>query len=163
MQTFLPYPDFEKSAAVLDRNRLNAMRRESKMVLTIIRKTKSGETNRFINQPLLKQWYGYEDALLMYRRAVMLEWQKRGYKNSDEIPQEIDFNVPNWFGDNIYHYQMQVVLCRKAYEHEIKNKPLPSKYDYRLIFQIDKNVYTDISKNTYHYVVSDRYFSKIGF
>ena len=92
MQTFLPFPDFTMSAFILDRNRLNAMRRESKMVLSIIRKTKSGETNRFINQPLLKQWYGYEDALLMYRRAIMLEWSKRGYMNSEEIPELIKFN-----------------------------------------------------------------------
>ncbi len=45
MQTFLPYPDFEKSAKVLDRLRLNKQRSETLDILRTLFGDKQGWKN----------------------------------------------------------------------------------------------------------------------
>lgn len=132
MQTFLPYADFEQSARILDRQRLNAMRRESKAILTFLGMISAGNM-KFINQPIVKQWYGYRPALLMYQRAIILEWIARGYNNNMDIPdKDMGYEQPGWLGHKPYHYSHKAVLVKKAkYQHALSGKPLEDKYDYR--------------------------------
>lgn len=98
MQTFLPYPDFAKSAAALDNRRLGKQRVE---VLQIL-KALSGETEAWQNHPAVKMWCGHEYSLVTYSLVICNEWVKRGYKDTctDKILSlgSKYFRIP----DNIY-------------------------------------------------------------
>lgn len=101
MQTFLPYPDFYQSAAVLDRRRLGKQRVETmqimqaltgkKLIKTVVHRgeilTLSPSEWRLVdakpgwmNHSATRMWRGYEHVLLEYQKAVVYEWtQVRGY------------------------------------------------------------------------------------
>lgn len=78
MQTFLPYPDFGRSARVLDRRRLGKQRVEVKQILRALRNPSSG----WRNHPAVRMWRGHEYSLLSYGVAVCSEWRSRGYRDS---------------------------------------------------------------------------------
>lgn len=109
MQTFLPYPDFIKSASVLDKRRLGKQRVETlqimqaifgqRLVTTYARETENEEviistlepSNWFFermpnrgwrNHPAVRMWVGYERGLWLYQQAVCTEWIRRGYKDT---------------------------------------------------------------------------------
>ena len=77
MQTFLPYPEFDKSAAVLDRQRLGKQRVEAYQIIRAIT-VGSG----WSNHPIVKMWTGFENALKLYSKAIITEWIRRGYRNN---------------------------------------------------------------------------------
>ena len=83
MQTFLPYPDFQKSLEVLDYRRLGKQRVEAKQILNVLldRTTTKG----WRNHPITKMWVGYEDALKVYFNMCVKEWIHRGYNNTMEL------------------------------------------------------------------------------
>ena len=61
MQTFLPYPDIEKSLECLDRLRLGKQRVEAYQILNILlNRTK---TKEWRNHPAVKMWEGHTNAL----------------------------------------------------------------------------------------------------
>lgn len=62
MQTFLPYPDFTESAAVLDRDRLGKQRVEALEVLRGPTVPGCG----WRNHPAARMRIGYEEALVRY-------------------------------------------------------------------------------------------------
>lgn len=78
MQTFLPYPDFEESAACLDNKRLGKQRVE---VLQIL-KALTGESKGWMNHPATKMWRGSELHLIDYGMYICREWRKRGFKDT---------------------------------------------------------------------------------
>ena len=78
MQTFLPYPDFKKSAEVLDFRRLGKQRVEAYQVL----RTLLGISDGWKNHPCTKMWKGYEGALKEYGLDFCAEWVKREYKDT---------------------------------------------------------------------------------
>ena len=78
MQTFLPYPDFVRSASVLDRQRLGKQRVEAKQIYLALTQPGYGWTNH----PAVKMWHGHKDALAHYGKTICLEWRKRGYKDT---------------------------------------------------------------------------------
>lgn len=78
MQTFLPYPDFELSARLLDRQRLGKQRVEAMQILQAL----TGESKGWANHPATRMWEGHEKALAEYMGAMCKEWVKRGYKNT---------------------------------------------------------------------------------
>lgn len=78
MQTFLPYPDFAKSASVLDRQRLGKQRVEAYQILRAL----VGASTGWRNHPATKMWVGYEFSLAEYTIAMCDEWTRRGYKDS---------------------------------------------------------------------------------
>ena len=84
MQTFLPYPDFEQSAAVLDRARLGKQRVETMQLMNAMLRQYLGESvSGWINHPAKRMWDGYAWALLQYQIAVISEWVRvRGYKDT---------------------------------------------------------------------------------
>jgi hypothetical protein len=61
MQTFLPYPDLQKSVQCLDYKRLGKQRVEALQILNILRgkPTKSGKSYKgYINHPIVNMWKG---------------------------------------------------------------------------------------------------------
>lgn len=113
MQTFLPYPDFEKSAKVLDFRRLGKQRGEA---LTIIRAIEVG--NGWSNHPATKMWKGYTQALKLYHDTIIKEWVDRGYENNMElydVKSPIEF--PPWLGDERLHRSHRSNLLRKDPEY----------------------------------------------
>ena len=113
MQTFLPYPDFARSARCLDTKRLGKQRVEAdQLVDTVL--IGSG----WSNHPAARMWSGYVAALVAYRNAVIDEWVRRGYRNSiivlwrPELPE-----LPPWFGREDFHSAHRAALLAKDYAH----------------------------------------------
>ncbi len=74
MQTFLPFPDFVRSAAVLDPPRLGKQRVENVQILRGL--TVAGHGYR--HHPAVKMWAGYEEALVRYGLIVASTWTETG-------------------------------------------------------------------------------------
>ena len=117
MQTFLPYPEFDKSAAVLDWERLGKQRVEA---YQIIRAITLG--NGWSNHPVVKMWTGFEDALKLYSNAMVEEWVRRGYRNSLEIYDLTGCGIayPWWLGIEEFHAAHRAALLAKNYGHYSK-------------------------------------------
>lgn len=78
MQTFLPYPDFAATAAVLDPRRLGKQRVEALQVLRAI--TVPGYGWR--HHPAATMWAGYEEALVRYGLEICDAWRAGGRADS---------------------------------------------------------------------------------
>lgn len=110
MQTFLPYPDFEQTARVLDYRRLGKQRLEAKQIYEIIR----GKPSRWAHHPAVKMWKGYHNCLAHYYNAILAEWIRRGYKNT-MLPMECSSPIgkPPWLGNEEFHRAHRSNLMRK--------------------------------------------------
>jgi len=117
MQTFLPYPDFQMCAKVLDRQRLGKQRIEALQIFKVIHGQKQG----WSNHPAVLMWAGYETSLRQYYNAMVTEWKRRGYLN--RMPLYTDSmellckRPPPWLGDPAFHASHQSNLIRKLPEH----------------------------------------------
>jgi Pyrimidine dimer DNA glycosylase len=114
MQTFVPVPWFEDSAAMLDRARLGKQRVETLQLL----KALAGETKGWVNHPAAKMWRGYENALVQYGLAMCDEWIKRGYADTcrDKIAAyayDAPIVMPVWWGRADVHASHRSNLLRK--------------------------------------------------
>ena len=80
MQTFLPYPDFKKSAQCLDNKRLGKQRVE---VLQLLQ-TFLPDYNKkgWLNHPARLMWKNNLPSLLFYGLTICEEWIKRGFKDT---------------------------------------------------------------------------------
>lgn len=116
MQTFLPSPDFTRSAQLLDRKRLGKQRLEAYQILRYIIDPIS---NGYASHPAVQQWRPYPDALRQYYNAIVAEWLKRGYKNTMPypLPHTPSPVYPPWLGDPSFHISHQSNLIRKDPEH----------------------------------------------
>jgi len=122
MQTFLPYPDFAKSASVLDYRRLGKQRVETWQILNAIR---NGTGWR--HHPAVKMWKEYESALVEYGIAICLEWVDRGYNDvmlgrflaMQIVTEKEGKNVvlPRWLENRRFHNSHRSNLLRKFPEH----------------------------------------------
>lgn len=117
MQTFLPYPDFDKSAAVLDRQRLGKQRVEA---YQIIRSITLG--NGWSHHPIVKMWAGFENALKLYSNAMVIEWISRGYRNNMELYNLTGCKIalPWWLGKDEFHASHRAALLAKNYDYYSK-------------------------------------------
>lgn len=115
MQTFLPVPDFKKSAKILDYRRLGKQRVEARQILQAL-KTGKG----WIHHPATKMWKGFELALIEYSNTMITEWISRGYKNTMKIIPVFSFSLPPWFGDAAFHASHRSNLLRKNKEYYSK-------------------------------------------
>lgn len=125
MQTFLPYADFEKSAAVLDNKRLGKQRVETLQIVKAITDPSYG----WQNHPAVKMWRGHGLMLLDYQFAICQEWSGRGYKDTCfEKTADVIFNggydycaddgtAPLWLGDESIHLSHRSNLLRKDSAH----------------------------------------------
>jgi len=118
MQTFLPYADFAKSAACLDRQRLGKQRVEC---LQILQSLTFG--SRWENHPAVKMWIGFEQALIDYGVAVCKEWKSRGYRDTCEekianfrsyYPKKVI--LPRFLGNESFHSSHRAALLHKDLE-----------------------------------------------
>lgn len=134
MQTFLPYPSFTQSAAVLDQRRLGKQRVE---VLQIL-KTLAGESEGWKNHPAVKMWRGYENALVVYGVLICNEWINRGFKDtcllkiSSYANKFESLRFPTWMYDERFHLSHQSNLIRKYPEYyQTKfGENVPNNLDY---------------------------------
>lgn len=136
MQTFLPFPSFQDSAHVLDRQRLGKQRVEAKQILN----TLLGRSTGWQNHPAVKMWRGFEPCLCVYGGIVSLEWQERGYKDQQylwfreqyaEISDGSLAPEPPWLGDEAFHSSHRAALLAKAPEwYEQFNWDEEAKIDY---------------------------------
>jgi hypothetical protein len=121
MQTFLPYPDFQKSAAALDPVRLGKQRVEALQTLRALVIPEYG----WQSHPAIRMWMGYVPALTLYGLAMVDEWTARGGADAtrDKIaefapqaahPAYIDkIPMPPWLGDDEFHLSHRSKLISK--------------------------------------------------
>ncbi len=115
MQTFLPYPDLQKSIECLDWRRLGKQRVEAMQILNIL--CKNRRKGGWVNHPAVKMWRGHTNALKHYMNLCIREWIKRGYNNT-MVQARIRNPVvyPDWFGDEEFHASHRSNLLRKDEE-----------------------------------------------
>jgi hypothetical protein len=119
MQTFLPYPDFARSATVLDDVRLGKQRVEAYQIVRSL----LGITQGWRHHPATKMWRGHENALIDYGIAMCAEWTARG--RADTVREKLaalrsadgPAGMPVWFGDPAFHAAHRSNLLRKDPAH----------------------------------------------
>lgn len=127
MQTFLPYEEYHKSAAVLDNARLGKQRVECLQIMKALAGYYS-KTNAWKNHPAVKMWRNYPLSLLAYGRIICLEWKKRGFKDTCEQKMFDIYNanfynkqdpsvLPPFLGDEAFHLSHRSNLLRKNEKH----------------------------------------------
>jgi len=120
VQTFLPFPSFRESAAILDSKRLGKQRVEAEQIARAIASPSYG----WQTHPAVQMWRGYFDALLAYRDAMIFEWVSRGYRNTMPYRAEKPlYEVPRWFGDEAFHLSHQSNLIRKMPSYYARHFP----------------------------------------
>ncbi|MGQ1795579.1 MSMEG_6728 family protein [Kocuria oceani] len=125
MQTFLPYPDFARSARALDRKRLGKQRVEALQVLRAATVPGYG----WYRHPATAMWTGHVPALVAYGRAMVDEWTARGGADStawqirefapeawDRYPDDGVAHPPPWLGDAAFHRSHRSKLLSKDEE-----------------------------------------------
>lgn len=132
MQTFLPYPDFQSSARILDLKRLGKQRIEALQILEINLTHKYQQDladeltiRPWENHPAVLMWRGYEHALCMYGIEICNEWSIRGCIDTCRVKfmdylQLADFTLPpdpHWIGNETFHLSHQSNLLRKDPQH----------------------------------------------
>jgi hypothetical protein len=132
VQTFLPYPDFARTAQVLDRRRLGAQRVEALQLLNAL--TVPGHGWR--HHPAAKMWRGYEEALGRYALTMCDAWTELGYADTvagtitGHLQERLGITkvrtqrqlarasaLPPWLGDEAFHRSHRSNLLRKDPEH----------------------------------------------
>jgi hypothetical protein len=126
LNTFLPYPDFIKSAQCLDYKRLGKQRVEAWQIYLALTKENYG----WKNHPIVKMWKGYELALLEYGLRISQEWKLRGYRDimCERFIVELEkykgdrgfIILPKWLGNRKFHSSMRSNLLRKDKEYYSK-------------------------------------------
>jgi hypothetical protein len=127
VQTFLPYPDFERSARALDRRRLGKQRVETIQVVRAL--TVPGYGWR--NHPAALMWKGHEEALGRYGLTCCAVWTELGFADTCAATIAADLRtagvvairteaelaaagaLPRWLGDDAFHRSHQSSLLRK--------------------------------------------------
>lgn len=132
MQTFLPYPDFDDSAAVLDVRRLGKQRVETIQVLRAL--TVPGYGWR--HHPAAAMWAGYEEALVRYGLQMCEQWCRTDRADTCATTLVTDLRatvgitevrpvaelagageLPPWLGDADLHRSHRSALVRKDPGH----------------------------------------------
>lgn len=126
MQTFLPYPDFVRSAAVLDLRRLGKQRVEALQVLRALSVAGYG----WRHHPVRKMWQGYPEALVCYGLTICQVWTGLGRPDTVAASLLAEFGparpqtelavageLPNWLGWPEFHRSHQSSLLRKDPAH----------------------------------------------
>lgn len=127
MQTFLPYPDFAASAAVLDDRRLGKQRVEALQILRAATWVSYG----WKRHPAVRMWQQHPEALAAYGIAVCAEWVARGHADTCAATISADLRaaglppprsqdklarlgkLPDWLGDERLHRSHRAALVRK--------------------------------------------------
>lgn len=127
MQTFLPYPDFEQAARVLDQKRLGKQRVEVIQVIRGITRPDYG----WRHHPVVLMWRGYAEALGRYGVTCCEVWVESGFGDTCAATIRSDLRaagvhtirtqaeleaagaLPPWLGDEALHRSHRSALLRK--------------------------------------------------
>jgi Pyrimidine dimer DNA glycosylase len=124
MQTFVPVPDFEESARLLDSPRLGKQRVETLQILRALELPDYG----WASHPAVRMWRGRTPALVAYGLAMVRVWQERGFADSTRTPitefapdvagaSQADLGaaglLPSWVGDEALHRSHRSNLIAK--------------------------------------------------
>lgn len=127
VQTFLPYPDFVRSAAVLDRARLGKQRVETLQLVRAL----TVEGHGWRHHPAARMWRGHLEALGAYGVAVVATWTAEGRADTTAATMAADLAragvervrtqqelaeagaLPPWLGDEALHRSHRSNLVRK--------------------------------------------------
>lgn len=127
MQTFLPYIEFDKSAACLDNKRLGKQILEAQQI--IVKLVREEYPNKgYAHHPAVLMWMGYPDMLAAYGCFLFQEWYNRGFRShvkAYEFFQEFSigsYAVPTWYGDTILHSSHRSNLLFKDFDFYSKNQ-----------------------------------------
>lgn len=120
MQTFLPYPNFEQCAKVLDNKRLNKQILEGTQILKLILGI---DSNSWSNHPCTKMWSYFPGLLYSYIKTMNNEYSLRNKEGKDHgafiklnqiiEPLQIESTLPWWLGNNEFHKYHRRNLTRK--------------------------------------------------
>lgn len=121
MQTFLPHPEFWRSARVLDTRRLGKQRVEALQILLAL----SDETAGWQRHPAVLQWRDHRAVLASYGETMCIEWLNRGYRDTCRpklqqyfaLYQETENLTPWWLGHELYHKSHRAALLHKNPAH----------------------------------------------
>lgn len=128
MQTFLPYPDFAPSAAVLDDRRLGKQRVEALQILRALHLHDYG----WATHPAVLMWRGHTAALVSYGLTIVAAWQARGHGDTtrdniaefagaddpaDQVTLAAAGRLPPWLGWEPFHRSHRSALLRKDPGH----------------------------------------------
>lgn len=131
MQTFLPYPDFERSARALDAKRLGKQRVETIQVVRALTVPGYG----WANHPAVLMWKGHEEALGRYGFVCCEVWTELGFGDTcaatigadlarvgiQQVRTEAELAaagaLPSWLGDEALHLSHRSALVRKDPDH----------------------------------------------
>jgi len=140
MQTFLPFPSYERSVKLLDDKRLGKQRVEAYQILKAVLMPHSKCAKTWGNHPAVKMWNGYGFGLYNYLEHACLEWKKRGFRDNTLskanklIQRKIDKSgglFPPWVGKRKFHLSHQSNLLRKSPKHYGKYfKNVPNNLPY---------------------------------
>jgi hypothetical protein len=123
VQTFLPYPDFAATAAVLDSRRLGKQRVEALQVFRALRVPGYG----WRHHPVVKMWAGYGEALVRYGLEICAVWRAAGHSDTvaatliaehglvvrDQRALAAAGELPPWLGWEPLHRSHRSALLRK--------------------------------------------------
>ncbi len=127
MQTFFPYADPRRSAAVLDDRRLGKQRVETFQILRALTWPDYG----WKNHPAVRMWRGFVPGLVAYGLACVDEWRARGRADATRSSL-LEFTggveprwdtlhdagrLPPWVGDEALHLSHRSALVRKDPDH----------------------------------------------
>jgi len=119
MQTFLPYPDFDKTAQTLDKKRLFKQLVESRQILaTIGEKVTKNDGGLYkkthIHHPIHKMWKDHRSCLKLYHNALLRECLNRNIKTPIQpLIVTGKITVPDFIGDPEFHAAQRSNLLRK--------------------------------------------------
>jgi hypothetical protein len=145
VQTFLPFPDFERSARALDLKRLGKQRVECIQVVRGLTRSDYG----WRHHPAVLMWRGYAEALGRYSFTVCEVWVERGFADTCAATIRTDLReagvgpvrsqaelaaagaLPPWLGDPAFHLSHRSALLRKDVGHYGEQFPeVPDDLDY---------------------------------
>ena len=127
VQTFLPFPDFERSARSLDVKRLGKQRVECLQVVRGLTVADYG----WRHHPAVKMWRGHLEALGRYTLTCCEVWTEAGRADTCATTVLVDLaaagtpqvrteaelaeagDLPHWIGDEDFHRSHQSALLRK--------------------------------------------------
>lgn len=124
MQTFVPCSTFKRCAEVLDYLRLGKQRIEALQIENALI-----HGGGWASHPAVLMWDGFIPALRQYRRAIILEWIARGYRNTMDIPRATRCTMPNWWNGSI-HRSHRAALLYKDFHHYSRYWVIQPELDY---------------------------------
>lgn len=136
MQTFLPYRDYTKSAACLDRHRLGKQRLETLEILLILNHYDlegnqvcilpqyvsinwAVRLQSHTRHPAVLMWHGYTESLVEYGVAVCSEWVRRGYV--DRLTRMV--SSFSWGDESATPHWLTEEFCRRHRSNLLRKNP----------------------------------------